>query len=156
MAVKEAAKAAKESVEDKVIDLTLDDSDSDPDSIAAVRAPVRPHAAPSKRAVSQSKASATSPVTGRKSPLLVQKVAPTTVKSSNLASVKPSSLKLQPDWSCPTCTLLNGSLALQCDACLTERPSEGIEGWTCLTCGEMGMPHDRWSCQFCGTVKTSS
>lgn len=60
------------------------------------------------------------------------------------------------EWSCPACTLLNPALALQCDACLSQRPPDETTGWTCLTCGESGMPHDFWSCQFCGAIKVQS
>ena len=64
-------------------------------------------------------------------------------------------------WTCPTCTLINGPLALQCDACLGARPSRAPDpvakaGWTCGVCGEEGMEHNFWTCRFCGSVKPES
>ncbi|KAF9245697.1 WLM domain-containing protein [Melanogaster broomeanus] len=60
-------------------------------------------------------------------------------------------------WTCPLCTLINKSLALQCDACLAERPVDtSVVGWACLTCGERDIPHNHWSCRFCGAIKMSS
>jgi hypothetical protein len=70
----------------------------------------------------------------------------------------------EPPWTCPSCTLINQSLALQCDACLAMRPLQPDEvagpaapvGWTCGVCGEEGMEHNLWICRFCGIVKTES
>lgn len=67
------------------------------------------------------------------------------------------------EWSCHVCTLLNPAHAQQCDACTTRRPfvetiqkSKQEGSWSCLTCGEAGMPHDFWTCSWCGTVKLTS
>ncbi|KAL5523729.1 hypothetical protein ACEPAG_7902 [Sanghuangporus baumii] len=60
-------------------------------------------------------------------------------------------------WACPACTLLNPNHFLQCTACSTLRPRCVLkDGWTCMTCGEVGMPHEFWSCRFCGSVKENS
>lgn len=62
-------------------------------------------------------------------------------------------------WTCPTCTLVNRELALQCDACLSVRPSgptDTLSGWTCTTCGERDIPYELRSCRFCGAVKSHS
>lgn len=32
----------------------------------------------------------------------------------------------------------------------------GQDAWDCLMCGERGMPHEFWTCKFCGQVKLSS
>ncbi|KAI0260238.1 WLM domain-containing protein [Gloeopeniophorella convolvens] len=62
-------------------------------------------------------------------------------------------------WTCSTCTLVNESHSLQCDACLAVRPPPApspAAGWTCRVCGEQGMEHSLWTCRFCGSVKTES
>jgi len=68
-------------------------------------------------------------------------------------------------WTCPTCTLINQPLALQCDASLAPRPSQTqtettepvpTAGWTCSVCREQGMEDTFWTCRFCGSVKTES
>lgn len=56
-------------------------------------------------------------------------------------------------WTCSVCTLVNDSQTLQCAACHAKRPSSG---WTCGVCTESGIPHEFWSCSFCGTIKTDS
>jgi ribosomal protein L37E len=74
-------------------------------------------------------------------------------------------------WTCPTCTLLNEPLHLQCMACESVRPptSDSLtgttgssvriqvaEGWICLRCGEEGIDHQFWSCRSCGWIKVDS
>ena len=72
--------------------------------------------------------------------------------SRKKASVVPSA-KLQGDWQCTICTLINAAASLQCDACTTRRPVDDDEGWSCLVCGETGNSHQHWSCRYCGQVK---
>ncbi|KAG0707589.1 WLM domain-containing protein [Suillus ampliporus] len=59
-------------------------------------------------------------------------------------------------WTCAVCTLVNDQQANQCTLCLTGRPQDLSMGWTCTTCGEPDMPHQFWSCRFCGAIKTES
>ncbi|KAH8119143.1 WLM domain-containing protein [Phellopilus nigrolimitatus] len=60
-------------------------------------------------------------------------------------------------WSCPTCTLRNQDHHLQCSVCCTIRPQkQSKDGWTCMACGQIGMPHEFWSCRLCGHIKESS
>ncbi|KIL01053.1 hypothetical protein PAXRUDRAFT_821068 [Paxillus rubicundulus Ve08.2h10] len=68
----------------------------------------------------------------------------------------PRNPSMDGQWTCPICTLANGSLTLQCDACLAERPADSVGGWVCLTCLEKDIPHEFWSCHFCGGIKTQS
>ncbi|KAF8079090.1 WLM domain-containing protein [Lyophyllum atratum] len=154
LANQEAEKAAKESVEDHIIDLTVDDSDSE--EVLMVE-PKMPLAGPSKAAAI---------------PLTKRIPAPTSTKLSSISHAAPitgasgsstrnkvppkTSPRASTQWPCSICTLLNDSVALQCDACFTVRPPDLSLGWACLACGEVGIPHERWMCQFCGTVKTSS
>jgi hypothetical protein len=56
-------------------------------------------------------------------------------------------------WNCPTCTLINSSDALTCDACAEPRPRDESKGWWCDVCLEFGNTHDRWMCQSCGSIK---
>jgi len=60
------------------------------------------------------------------------------------------------EWACAACTLLNPTLALQCLACLSDRPRDPSAGWTCLSCGEDGMEASFWTCRTCGWVKIES
>ncbi|KAF8514555.1 WLM domain-containing protein [Hysterangium stoloniferum] len=69
---------------------------------------------------------------------------------------KPAVVLSNNEWSCNVCTLVNAPLALQCVVCLSPRPADQSAGWTCLSCGEQGMPHDFWTCSYCGWVKISS
>ncbi|EIN14418.1 WLM-domain-containing protein [Punctularia strigosozonata HHB-11173 SS5] len=86
-------------------------------------------------------------------------------------------------WNCPSCTFENTSGATRCVMCdsppfagapratrpvrsrgdpakpkttQSRVPPEDERKWSCLVCGESDMPHELWSCRFCGTVKFSS
>ncbi|KAK0465491.1 WLM domain-containing protein [Desarmillaria tabescens] len=140
-AEQEAEKAAKESV---VIDLTgYDyDEDSDPEVIIVEDSREKKPGSSKKPVPTRNKPSSSS---------LAR-----TGESSNTAKRRPAKSHasvVSDQWSCTVCTLLNAPMVLQCDACLTPRPSDG---WTCLTCGQGGMAHDSWMCTFCGQVKTYS
>jgi len=167
LAQREADKASKESIVDKVIDLIIDGEVSDPDIVILDQHPSMQ--GPSKSAVSQSEkvaystaipkaamsksnrhssAQSTSSTPRERSAPYPRPIASKTTTSSTSAN--------QLRWSCPTCTLLNKPLALQCAACLSNRLPDPSIGWTCLTCGEGEMPHEFWTCRFCGSVKTES
>ncbi|KAJ6541860.1 WLM domain-containing protein [Mycena capillaripes] len=142
LAQQEADKAAKESVQHDAIDLTLDSDDDDSDVIIVDALPTVP--GPSKLAIPQSKQTAVSTAARP-----VIKAPAGTVKAKTLRDPRS-------EWTCRTCTLINSAMALQCDACLAERPPDESIGWACLACGKTGMPHDFWTCSVCGTVKTTS
>ncbi len=75
-------------------------------------------------------------------------------KKSLPPPIPPNKPSRNPDiWPCPTCTLENSGDKRQCMACLTDRPADG---WSCMTCGELGNPHQFWSCRFCGNIKQNS
>ncbi|KAJ3890434.1 WLM domain-containing protein [Lentinula edodes] len=151
-AQREADKAAKESVENKVIDLTLD-SDDEPDVITVHNSAP----GPSKIAVQPPK-----PVSPSSLPPRTTRAAPNSSSSRTGSQSKPppfvnlTTKPLRDRWECPACTLMNAAMSLQCEACLATKPSSELAGWTCLTCGESGMPHEFWSCSFCGTIKAQS
>lgn len=151
VAQREAEKAAREGVENKVIDLTLDD-DSDSDVIIVEDVP-RPIAGPSSSSAAKRQAGVAPNFVGPGS-----KPAPD--RKDSVSSQRPRArsppARSNSEWACQMCTLLNKAFTLQCDACQTKRPQDVSEGWTCLTCGEAGMEHQFWSCQFCGTIKTES
>lgn len=129
LAQQEADKAAQHSTERIVIDLTNDGDDS-----------IMPPLERLTPGVVTQKATTTKPSGSTTTTPVIRK-----------AARKPSSPYNQ--WACPTCTLLNVSSALQCDACLTVRHNDT---WACLQCGETGLPNDFWSCRFCGAIKTTS
>ena len=126
LALREAVKAAKTSVVDKV----MIDLTNDADEIFA-----------------------TGSSSGSKSGSLW----PQSVSGSNRAknTLNPGS-SANGQWTCPVCTLINVDLALQCDACLAVRPIDTSVGWACATCGERDIPHELWSCRFCGAIKDHS
>ncbi|KAK0505764.1 WLM domain-containing protein [Armillaria luteobubalina] len=129
----EAEKAAKESV---VIDLTGDDYDKGWDPAVIIVSDSR-EAGPSERPIpTRNRPSSSSPR-----------------ESSSSVVHRSTGFTKSDQWSCAVCTLLNAPMALQCDACLTPRPSDG---WACLACGQGGMAHDLWMCSFCGQIKTHS
>lgn len=61
------------------------------------------------------------------------------------------------EWSCPTCTLLNGPRSLACEACTTPkpRPTQSKKGnsWWCEFCGAGPRDMEFWSCLECGWVR---
>ncbi|TFK56773.1 WLM-domain-containing protein [Heliocybe sulcata] len=149
LAQREAEKAAKESAQSNVVDLTGSDSDSDSDVILLDQPPSVP--GPPKVSVTQSKgkASATSMTHGN--------AGSTNTSSTAGPAVSGPASKIDGDWSCPACTYLNHPMAFRCTICDTNRPQIGSSNsWTCTVCGEAEMPHQFWSCSFCGSVKASS
>lgn len=58
------------------------------------------------------------------------------------------------EWPCPTCTLLNRTLAVLCSVCVTIRPLARGADWLCLGCGEEANKARFWTCKGCGKMKT--
>lgn len=145
MAQREAEKAAKESIENNVIDLTCDSDDSD----TVDQTPEPSKSRPSNTESSSQNHPSTMDPQQRSGGPSSSNYNPYPRHSPTLPS--PSQ-----GWTCTTCTLLNDSLALQCDACLSERPVDRAMPWTCVFCGESGMNPDFWTCRFCGSMKLRS
>ena len=90
-------------------------------------------------------------------------IAPETVRPSPVSIVKRVPEKQSPtptagadEWSCPTCTLINPSSSLYCDACTTSRPVKLVttkDGWFCEFCGSGPREMGFWSCADCGWVR---
>lgn len=67
-------------------------------------------------------------------------------------------------WACLQCTLVNDVELSRCAACDAPRSNRSVplpeqkaaDEWTCIACGEAGMPNDFWSCRLCGSIKTRS
>ncbi|KAH9038391.1 WLM-domain-containing protein [Lactarius pseudohatsudake] len=137
LAQQEAEKAARDSHHNNAIDLTgdFDDLDFSDDDITIVSddgpATRGPHA--SRR----TDPSSSGPVTTRRAPDINASTKPRPPLVNNASRPATGS-----SWTCPTCTLINGPVA--------------IVGWTCGVCGEEGMAHNLWTCRFCGSVKAES
>lgn len=179
-AEREAKIAATQSVENKVIDLTLDveeyqhGSSSDSDVVIVRDVHVRPTVKGSSNAVASSsktrKPAATTlrtpicdPVPPRKTSVTNATSAASPNSSSSSTQTKnPRSTHISrtgpplTQWACPTCTLLNPANLVHCDACTTRKPLDEQQGWSCLTCGEVGISHNFWMCSWCGEVKLNS
>ncbi|KAJ7805153.1 WLM domain-containing protein [Mycena olivaceomarginata] len=156
----EADKAANESITHDAIDLTLDSDDDSEDSdvIVVYAPPTAP--GPSKLAIPQSKKAAAS-TAARPTPAAIPAASIAGTHKPKGARARPAAnpppaKKSRSEWTCRTCTLINSAIALQCDACLAERPPDESIGWACYTCGQAGIPHDFWTCTSCGTVKLTS
>ncbi|KAH8998403.1 WLM-domain-containing protein [Lactarius akahatsu] len=158
LAQQEAEKAARDSHHNNAIDLTgdfdIDELDFSDDGIVIVSddgpSTRGPHA--SRRA----DPSSSGPVTTRRAPDINASTKPQPPLVNNASRPATGS-----SWTCPTCTLINGSHALQCGACLATRPYQAPDplataGWSCGICGEEGMAHNLWTCRFCGSVKAES
>jgi len=180
-----AATQSEERFDDGIIDLTLD---SDEDQLPAVSSSTATKSA--INSVPQNRASSSS---NKKEWKPIHTEPPTgshpAINAPHSTSQRPPQLqnhlrdkdsiqqRLEPNgWSCPTCTLVNEPLHLQCLACASLRPanvstgptspgSSGgriaygghqVEGWMCLACGEEGMDHQFWSCRSCGWIKAES
>jgi len=158
-AQREADKAAKESIENKVIDLTGDgdvfivDQPLPGPSKGPVPVPKKPEVRVSAPAPGPSHTTKQPHNSHRPIISSRDRPRPNLTHRSRLLDLVPTS---SAEWSCPTCTLLNVPTALQCNACLSTRPVDPSTGWSCMTCGEAGMPHEFWTCTFCGTVKVQS
>ncbi|KZV93751.1 WLM-domain-containing protein [Exidia glandulosa HHB12029] len=150
----EAKHAADHSIVVDVIDLTEDDEPILAAPRPASSGPVRsdrkrpPEPGPSSRPASAPRAD--------------DRVRPSAASSSRSAPQRQQKRETSTDaqWPCPSCTLLNAPLALQCDLCLTTRPmsSSSVQdaGWVCVSCGEGGNHHEFWTCRFCGTMRPFS
>lgn len=136
VALREADKAAKESIQTEVIDLTGEDT------LATVASRPKPVNEPPSLPASASGSQVLGQHPRKQNPL-----------HSGNSTTGTSTNK---EWTCPLCTLINDDVMLQCGACLAERPNDMLFGWTCLMCGECGIPHQFWSCRFCGTIKSES
>jgi len=155
LAQQEADRAARDSHHNDAVDLTgMDDFDIDDidfgDDIAIVSD--APHASRPTEP-SRDLSSGSGPMTTRRPPDINASTRPQPPPVNNASRPAAGS-----SWTCPTCTLINGPLALQCDACLATRPSRAPNpavyvGWTCGVCSEEGMEHDIRTCRFCGSVK---
>ncbi|KAG2367675.1 WLM domain-containing protein [Suillus spraguei] len=140
LAQREAERAAKESIQD-IIDLT-DDSPLEPWSC--------PTGGPSRlqggASVSNSDVQKRSRVIAVRQPINIRDRTPRKQGETSADGRQ---------WACAVCTFVNDQQTRQCTLCLTERPRDPV-GWTCITCGEADMPHQFWSCRFCGAIKTES
>ncbi|KAG2155682.1 WLM domain-containing protein [Suillus clintonianus] len=181
LAQREAERAAKESIED-IIDLT-DNSPLEPWSCplctlhnepivlqCAACFTVRPFnsprtasqprviAGPSRTHDNTSTSGSTSDARGQSRVLAVKQ--PSNFKASSDPTPhprKPAETSADDgQWSCAVCTLVNDKQTNKCTLCLTGRPQVSPMGWTCIMCGEADMPHQFWSCRFCGAIKTES
>lgn len=128
----EATKAAQDSVEDNVIDLTLE-----PEEIIM-----------DKFVEGISKKSNSTHTTSKRQ----------TIRSGLQTDTSHAVAGNPTGWVCPTCTLVNELGRLQCAACLSNGPlpTDPTSGWVCHICQESGVPYERWSCPFCGTIKLTS
>ena len=156
LAEREAAKAATDGIEHNVIDLTIDANDTKAHAGDVIIVDQKhPAARPLKDGVPRSEAPSSKSIRD----YAVQPAQPSNGHERIPASRRPNALlptNISGEWSCPTCTLLNQPQALQCNACLAERPPYLSASWICMTCGEAEMPHNLWICRFCGVMKTAS
>jgi len=156
LAQQEAERASRDSHHNNAIDLTGDDNYDCSDDIEIVSDV--PHAS---RRTDPSQAprdlsSGSGPVTVHRAPDINASTKPRPPPVNNASRPATGS-----SWTCPTCTLINGPYALQCDACHGIRPAPAPSPaanavWTCGVCGEDGMEHNFWTCRFCGSVKPES
>ncbi|KJA28650.1 hypothetical protein HYPSUDRAFT_34122 [Hypholoma sublateritium FD-334 SS-4] len=179
-AEREAEIAATQSVENKVIDLTLDDteyhhgSNSDSDVVIVRDVHIRPTVKGSSNAVAGSSKSRKQAAPTVRNPIrdAVPPRKTSVTNKSSAASPNNSSLSTHTQnprsthisrtgpppaqWACPMCTLLNPANLVHCDACTARKPLDKQQGWSCLTCGEVGISHEFWMCGWCGEVKLNS
>ncbi|KAH8102380.1 WLM domain-containing protein [Cristinia sonorae] len=176
VAVREADKAAKESVENMAIDLT---GDSDDEAEVQDKTSILKSAPPLKTTTvrlshvdvrvgrdAERVPMARKSASRSRSRLPQSKLTPTPVPPpspmgmADALNSRSTQLYTPSVWECPRCTLVNQMDVLSCAACTLIRPTSTLssvaDGWTCGTCKEEGIPHQFWTCRFCGSVKTQS